>query len=98
MLEKAANMKQAMDDKKLPTNHVPTEPNIADIGDEGVDERQNMETDELDGNELGCWGGVPCAAARGCRTPGSVMDRVVKGPALKLWRRLQARGLRMLFR
>ena len=24
-----------------------------------------METDEPDGNEFGCWGGVSCAAANG---------------------------------
>ena len=32
---------------------------------EGVDEREDMETDEPDGNEFGCWGGVSCAAANG---------------------------------
>ena len=33
--------------------------------DEGADERQSMETDEPDGNEIGFWGGVSCAAANG---------------------------------
>ena len=32
---------------------------------EGVDERQDMETDAPDGNEFGCWRGVSCAAANG---------------------------------
>ena len=26
---------------------------------------QKMETDDTDGNELGCWSGVSCAAANG---------------------------------
>ena len=33
-------LQQAMDEKKLATKHVPTESNIADIRDEGADERQ----------------------------------------------------------
>ena len=39
-------------------------------GDEGVDERQNTETDEPDGNGFGCWGGVSCAAANGDKPRG----------------------------
>ena len=35
---------------------------------EEVDERQDMETDEPDGNEFGCCGGVSCAAANGDKT------------------------------
>ena len=43
-----------------------------EVGDEacghrygGVDEQQNTETDEPDANELGCWCGVSCRAAKG---------------------------------
>ena len=58
-------LQQAINEKKLTTKYVPTESNIADIAIKGVDERQNMENDEPDGNELGCWDGVSCAAANG---------------------------------
>ena len=46
--------------------------------DEGVDERQNMETDEPDGNEFGCWGGVSCAAANVENHGTSILDRGMK--------------------
>ena len=41
-------LQHAMHEKKLATKHV---------------YRQNMEADESDGNEFGCWCGVSCAAA-----------------------------------
>ena len=57
---------QAMDDeRRWATKQVPTDSNIADIGMKEPDERQNMETDEPDGNEFGCWCGVSCAADSG---------------------------------
>ena len=31
---------------------------------QGVDKIKIVDTDELDGNELGCWYGVSCAAAK----------------------------------
>ena len=46
---------QAMDEKKLATKHVSTVSNVADIGTKRLTSDRDMETDEPDGNEFGCW-------------------------------------------